>query len=119
MNTTLWIIQGILSAVFLLAGLMKLTESKKMLADQLTWTNDFSLRDIRMIGLSELLCGIGILLPHHTGIAPILTPVAAVGICLIMLLAMATVHFKRKENRSIAGNIILFLMAAFVAYGRF
>ena len=108
-----------LAIIFLTAGGMKLTESKATLSNQLTWTNDFSLLAIRMIGWSELLCGIGVIVPFHTGILPFLTPIAATGICLTMILAIAIVHLKKKENKHIAFNIFLFILAALVAYGRF
>jgi uncharacterized membrane protein YphA (DoxX/SURF4 family) len=54
MNTALWIIQVLLSAIFLMAGVMKLTQSKEKLSKQLPWANDFSIGTVRLIGLAEL-----------------------------------------------------------------
>jgi uncharacterized membrane protein YphA (DoxX/SURF4 family) len=119
MNTALWIIQGLLAAMFAVAGLTKLTQPKEKLENQMPWTKDFSMNTIKFIGLSELLGAIGIIIPWLTGIAPILTPVAALGICLIMVLATITVHLRSKEYKQAGMNTILFFLAAFVAYGRF
>ena len=58
------------------------------------------------------------ILPAWTGIAPILTPIAATGLALTMVLA-ATVHFRRKEYQMIGVNATLFAFAAFVAVMRF
>lgn len=119
MNTILWIFQGILAAMFLMAGIMKLAQPKVKLSKQLPWVNDFSTVTVRFIGVSELLGSIGLIVPWLTGIAPILTPVSAVGICLIMVLATNIVHLKKNEYKETLFNVLIFLMAAFVAYGRF
>jgi uncharacterized membrane protein YphA (DoxX/SURF4 family) len=118
MNKALWIIQVLLAAMFTVAGIMKLTQSKEKLSKQLPWVNDISMRTVRFIGLSELLGGIGLIVPWLTGIVPILTPISAIGICLIMVLAITTVYLKKQEFKAVVINIILFLMSAFVAYGR-
>jgi uncharacterized membrane protein len=119
MNRALWIIQGLLAAMFTMAGIMKSTLPKEKLGKQFPWSNDFSMSTVRFIGLSELLGAIGLIVPWLTGIASILTPISAVGICVIMVLATNIVHLKKREIKEIATNIILFLLAAFVAYGRF
>ena len=119
MNTALWIIQGLLAAMFAFAGTTKLTQSKEKLEKQFPWAKDLSLNTVRFIGLSELLGAIGLIIPWLTGIAPILTPISALGLCLIMILATTTVHLKKREYKEISMNAILFLLAAFVAYGRF
>ena len=72
---------------------------------------------VTFIGVSELLGGLGLILPYATGIAPILTPVAALGLGLVMILA-AGFHAKRKENQAIGMNIIFLALAILVAIGR-
>jgi uncharacterized membrane protein YphA (DoxX/SURF4 family) len=119
MNISLWIIQGILAAMFTMAGLTKSTQSKEKLEKQFPWVSDFSMSTVRFIGLSELLGAIGLIVPWLTGIVPILTPVSATGFCVIMVLATNIVHLKKNEYKGIALNIFIFLLAAFVAYGRF
>jgi uncharacterized membrane protein len=119
MNTLLWIIQGLLAAMFTMAGLTKLTKSKEKLEKQFPWVIDFSMSTVRLIGLSELLGAIGLIVPWLTGIVPILTPIAAIGFCVIMILATNMVHLKKSEYKGIATNIFIFLLSAFVAFGRF
>ena len=119
MNTALWIIQGILATMYVFAGITKSTQSKEKLEKQFPWAKDLSLNTVRFIGISELLGGIGLILPWLTGIAPVLTPISAVGLGIVMILAFSTVHLKRKEYKETGLNIILLILAAFVAYGRF
>lgn len=119
MNTALWIAQGILAAMFAMAGVMKSTQPiDKLIKSGLNWTERVSVSTVRIIGLSELLGAIGLILPWALGILPILTPVAAVGLAVIMVLA-AIHHLKYKENKAIIFNVVLVLLAIFVAYGRF
>jgi uncharacterized membrane protein YphA (DoxX/SURF4 family) len=118
MNITVWIIQGVLAIMFLMAGIMKSTQPKEKLVKSLPWVNDFSLETVRLIGVSELLGAIGIIVPQLTGILPILTPIAAVGIAVIMVLA-SFYHIPKKEHKEVAFNSVLFAFALFVAYFRF
>ena len=119
MNTALWIIQGLLAAMFVMAGIIKLTQSKEKLEKQFPWVNDVSMGMVRFIGLSELLGAIGLIVPWLTGIAPVLTPVSAVGFCIIMVLATNLIHLKKSEYQGVAINVFIFILAAFVAYSRF
>lgn len=119
MNTTLWIAQGILAAMFAMAGIMKSTQPiDKLMKSGLNWVERFPLTTVRIIGLSELLGAIGLILPLALNVAPILTPISAVGLSVIMILA-AVHHLKHKENKAIVFNIVLLSFAVFVAYGRF
>ncbi len=118
MNTTLWMIQGILAALFGAAGIFKATQPKEKLQPKMPWVEDYSAQQVKFIGLLELLAAIGLIVPQLTGIVPILTPLAAVGLMLTMLGAAIT-HLRRKEYPGIGINTVFFLLAAFVAYGRF
>lgn len=119
MNITLWIIQGLLAVMFLMAGIQKATMPiEKLLKNGITWADRLPLSTVRLIGVVELLGSIGLILPRLLNIMPVLTPVAAVGICVIMLLAVFH-HLRHKEGKAIVFNVVLLLLAAFVAYGRF
>lgn len=118
MNIALWIVQGLLAAMFLMAGVMKATKSKAEIAEKMAWAEDFSANAIKTIGILEILGAIGLILPAATGILPWLTPVAAIGLVLTMIGAAIT-HARRSENSSIGMNVMLLVLAAFVAYGRF
>jgi uncharacterized membrane protein len=118
MNVFLWIVQIVLAAAFVLAGVMKSTQPKEKLRPNLPWVEDFSAGTVRLIGVAELLGGLGLILPAATGIAPVLTPIAATGLAVVMVLAAIT-HIRRKEPSGVAINAVLFLLSALVAWGRF
>ncbi|MQY28400.1 DoxX family protein [Nocardia aurantia] len=118
MNVALWVVAGVLAVMFGMAGVMKSTQPKEKLSGKLPWVEDVSLPTVRLIGVSELLGGLGLILPAWTGIAPILTPIAATGLAVIMALAAVT-HARRKEYPAIVFNLVLLAAAVFVAWGRF
>jgi len=118
MNTTIWIIQGIVAAMFLMAGMMKSTQPKEKLEPKLPWVKDFSLGIVRLVGVSELLGAIGLIVPQLTGIMPALTPIAASGLVLIMLMA-AVYHFRKQEYKAIGFNVVLLALSLIVALYRF
>lgn len=118
MNVVLWIVQGLLAALFLMAGVTKGTQPREKLTKQLPWANDFSTPVIRLIGTAEFAAALGLILPGATGIATVLTPLAATGLVVIMLGAIG-VHVRRKEPGAIAFTAVLLIAAAFVMWGRF
>ncbi len=119
MNIVLWVVAGVLAAAFLASGLMKLSQPKKKLADSgMGWTEDFSDGAVKGIGALEVLGALGLILPAALDIVPILVPIAATGLALVMLGAAVT-HARRKENQMIVVNLVLLALAAFVAWGRF
>ena len=117
MNTSLWIVQTILAAMMIVLGIGKTFQPKEKLS-KFSWTTCSSERYIRFVGISELLIGAGLVLPQLTGILPILAPLAALSLCMIMVLAIAE-HVKNKEIHEIGKNVIIILLAAFVAVERF
>ena len=118
MNIALWIIQVILALMYVSAGLLK-TFAIPTARERLPWVKKHTDNFVRFVGVSELLGAIGLILPMLTGILIWLTPVAALGLVLIQILAVFTVHLPGKEYKSIPINVILAVLAAFVAYGRF
>lgn len=119
MNILLWIVQGILTGMFLMVGAMKLMQPKEKMAEKMGWVEDFSQTQVRVIGVLEVLGALGLILPMATGIMPVLTPLAAVGLGLTMIGAFLT-HLRRNEIVPMGVmNLVLLAMAAFVAYGRF
>jgi uncharacterized membrane protein YphA (DoxX/SURF4 family) len=119
MNVVLWIISIALAAAFLASGLMKLLQPKdKLAASGMGWTDDFSGNMIKTIGLLEVLAAIGLILPAALDIAPVLVPLAALGLVLMMIGAAVT-HGRRKEYPMIAVNLVLLALAAVVVWGRF
>ncbi|MEV7046492.1 DoxX family protein [Amycolatopsis sp. NPDC051061] len=118
MNIALWVVQVVLAFAFAAAGLLKATQPIAKLGGMLPWVTDFTVSTVRLIGVVEVLGALGLVLPALTGILPVLTPMAAVGLALTMVGA-AVLHVRRKENNALASPIVLFLLAAFVVWGRF
>lgn len=119
MNVVLWIIAGLLAALLIPAGVMKMTQPREKLAAMgLGWTMDFSPRSVKLIGALDALGGIGVVLPPLVGIAPVLAPIAATGVMLLMVGAMV-VHGRRKEYPQVVFNVVLLALALVVAWGRF
>ena len=119
MNVTLWVLAGLLAAVFLLSGVMKVARSKAQLADSgQGWTEDFSAPMIKFIGLAEVAAAIGLILPPALDIAPVLAPIAALGAAVVMVGAAIT-HGRRKEYPNVLTNLVLLAIAVVVAWGRF
>jgi uncharacterized membrane protein YphA (DoxX/SURF4 family) len=87
--------------------------------DQMAWTKRHSDNFVRFVGAAEILGAIGLILPILTGILSWLTPVAAVGLALIQILAIFTEHVPAKEFKGLPFNVVLLVLAIFVAYGRF
>lgn len=117
LHVGLWISQGLLAAMFLMAGLNKTFQSIEELAKMLPWVTDVSPGLVRFIGISELLGGIGLIVPSLLRIKPKLTAYAAIGLALIMLFA-TVFHLSKGEANVIAFNFILMALAVFVAWGR-
>jgi uncharacterized membrane protein YphA (DoxX/SURF4 family) len=118
MNVVLWIAQALLAVAFAGSGIMKVSQPKEKLAPRMPYVEDFSGTTVRFIGAVELLGAAGLILPAATGIAPVLTPLAATGLGIIMVLAIA-VHTRRREPQAYPINLVLLALAALVAWGRF
>lgn len=119
MNIVIWIVQGLLAFAFLMAGSMKLLRTKDQLQPQQGWVEDFSQGAIRTIGAFEILAAVGLILPMLFGVLPWLTPLAAVGLVVLMASA-ATTHARRdNEGMNVGITSMMLVLAAFVAVGRF
>jgi uncharacterized membrane protein YphA (DoxX/SURF4 family) len=119
METALWIVQALLAAIFLITGMTKLTQPRqKLAAGPMRWAADVTDAQFRTIGLVEVLGAIGLILPAALGIAPLLTPLAAVGLVLTMVGAIRT-HVRYAEMDRLAVPIAVFALALFVAVASF
>ena len=117
MNIALWTAQGLLAAMYLMAGSMKTFQVSKA-RESVTWTQGRSDRFVRFIGIAEVLGALGLILPIVTGILPWLTPIAAVGLSLIQLLAIFSEHLPKREFNIIPVNVILLGLSIFIVIGR-
>ncbi|GAA0987570.1 DoxX family protein [Acrocarpospora macrocephala] len=119
MNIALWIITGLLAVIFLASGAVKLIQPKeKLAASGMGFAEDFSAGAVKAIGTLEILAAVGLILPALLDIAPVLVPLAAVGLVLLMIGASIT-HLRRHEAQAIVVNLAFLALAALVAWGRF
>jgi uncharacterized membrane protein YphA (DoxX/SURF4 family) len=117
-NAFLWILQILLALLFLGTGITKTTRPKDKLAGMMTWSRTWSPQAIKALGTAELLGAIGLVLPWATNIAPVLTPVAAVGLSIVMVGANV-VHIRAKEYNMVPVTVVILALAVVVAAGRF
>lgn len=113
MNTALWIVQGLLAALFLFGGVMKLVLPLEQMQGPVPLPGLF----LRFIGVVETLGAVGLILPGLLRIRPGLTPLAAAGLVIIMIGATA-IGLKSGEGAMALIPLVVGLFAAFVAYGR-
>ena len=120
MNIAIWIITGLLALAFIGAGIMKVAQPRaKLAAGGMAWVNDYSDAGVKLVGLAELLGGLGLILPAITGIAPILVPIAAAALTVIMIGAIVW-HVRAGDGaKETMPSVILGLLALVVAVTRF
>jgi hypothetical protein len=113
LNRTLWALQGVLAALFVFAGMMKLVMPIEAMEGPIALPGVF----LRFLGVAEILGGVGLVLPWLLKIKPALTPIAAGALVAIMIGAVAITAM----GGSIAGAALPFIVGvalAGVAYGR-
>ena len=120
LNIALWVAQVLLALVYLAAGGIKVARPRADLvaSGRFDWMKDTSDAGVKAVGAVEVLGALGLVLPELTGIAPILTPIAAVGLVVVQIGAIR-VHLTRDERQPLPANGVLLLLATFVAVGRF
>ena len=121
MNAAVWTAQVLWGVFFSLSGFGKVLLLKPALWNQalqeVPWFSAVPQDLFIFIGVCEFLGGIGLILPAMTGVKPRLTPFAAFGLTLVMILA-AVFHIARGEYNFLPINLVLEGVAAFIAYGR-
>ncbi len=118
MNIALWVIQGLAAALFLMVGGMKVSQPIEKLSGNMGWVKAFKPIQVRLIGTAEILGALGLILPGATGILPILTPIAAAALVVLMLGAVYT-HIRLKEMDKLVVPLLPLILALLVAIGRF
>ena len=119
MNIVFWIAQILLALGFLMAGANHMLRYDQIKTQNgMAWVNAMPRPLLTFIGACEILGALGVILPALTGIWPWLTPLAALGLVIVMALAVAF-HVRRgNETTNIGVNLALLALAAFVAVGR-
>ena len=116
MNIALWVTQILLALIYGSAAFRKLFQLEKIRAGH-EWARQSSDGYIHFVAVSQVLGVAGMLVPMPTGIFPWLTPLAAIGFCIIQILA-AERHIHLKEYKILPMNLFLFALSLFIAVGR-
>ena len=112
-NRMLWVVQGLLAALFLFAGVMKLMLPVEAMAGPVTLPGLF----LRFIGVAEVLGAIGLILPGLLHIREQLTPLAAAGLVIIMAGATIVTAMGGAVAPAVFPAIVG-VLAGLVLYGR-
>lgn len=115
MTLALWIVQILLALAFAVEGVDKVAQTARVRA-RYKWAKDLAPGVIRLIGSLEILGALGLIVPKATGCLPWLTPVAAVGLVLMMIGAILT-HVRLHEAKVVGVPVVLLLLALFIALG--
>ncbi|MCO8274207.1 DoxX family protein [Actinoplanes sp. TRM 88003] len=121
MNLTLWILAGALALAFTAGGaslLLLPRQRYRALRPSQHWVDDFGDAHLKAIGTIKIIGCLGLILPAASGVAPVLTPLAACGLALFMAGA-ATTRFRRREWKLLPGDLFYLSLFAFLAWGRF
>jgi hypothetical protein len=113
MNRALWIVQVLLAAIFVVAGGMKLILPIEEMTKDMAMPGAF----LRFIGVAEVLGGLGLILPGLLHIRPGLTPLAAVGLVMIMIGAVVVTVMSMGVATALL-PLVVGCLAAFIAYSR-
>lgn len=114
----LWVASVLLVVFYGLAGFLKTFRPIPDLARMLGWPGDVPPALVRFIGVAELAGAAGVVLPVLTGIMTWLTPLAALGLSLVQVLAIPF-HWRRGETaKSLPMNLVALALSVFVLWGR-
>ncbi len=119
MDLALWVVQVALALAFLVAGYSHAFDfDRAARRPPMAWMHAVGQDRMRVIGILEILGAIGLVVPAASQVLPWLTPLAALGLALVMVGAIV-LHIQRREYPNVVINAVLGLLALFVAYGRF
>jgi uncharacterized membrane protein YphA (DoxX/SURF4 family) len=116
MSIAIWIAQGFAALVFFLTGALKVVTPKEKLAERMHWAATWPPGRIKLLGLAEVAGALGLVLPAALRVAPVLTPIAAVCLAVLMLGAVQT---HRRFHESVTPALVLLLVCVAIAAGRF
>ena len=111
----IWALQIGLCAIFLYFGSLKMFLPMSKIEKKVSWAHDYSEAKLRAFGFLEFIGALGLLLPWRLDIFPILTPMAATGLAMVMAGA-GMVHLKRDEVNMLLLNILIIFLLAGVGF---
>jgi hypothetical protein len=110
-----FIVAAVLAFLALATGLMKVVRPKEKLLTMgkpFAWVEDFTPRQIQLLGALEVLGAIGVILPMALRVVPVLGPIAALGLAVLQAGAFV-VHVRRGEKPYL--NMVIFALAGATA----
>jgi hypothetical protein len=116
MNTALWIAQGFVALVVALTGSAKLAVPREQLARHMHWAAGWPRERIKLLGFAEVAGAVGLIAPTAIGIAPMLTPIAALCLAVLMVGAVQT---HRRLGESFVPAVAIGVLSVGIAAGRF
>jgi len=108
-------LQIVLGVIFLYFGGLKMFLPHEKIEKRVTWANDYSSNKLKFFGFLEVVGALGLILPYQLDVFPILTPMAATGLAMVMAGA-GVVHLRRDEINMIFLNILIIFMLAGVGF---
>lgn len=115
-DRALWVLQWLFGVYFIAIGIVHFVVPEGLPA-QLAWMYELSDTLHVVTGIAEILGGLGLILPSVTRIRPELTPLAGIGLIVIMAGA-AVWHVGRGEVANVGINLVNALFLAYITYGR-
>jgi uncharacterized membrane protein YphA (DoxX/SURF4 family) len=115
MEKVILIIQIGLFCIFMYFGLLKMFLPLDKIEKKVSWAHDYPYSRLKFFGFLEVLGALGLVLPYFLNVFPILTPIAATALAMIMAGA-AMVHLRRDEFGMIALNILIIFLLAGVGF---
>ena len=114
-----WVASALLALLYLWAGSMKISRPISALNEmRMEWATEANKPMVRFIGVAEIAGALGLILPIWTGILAWLTPLAALGLSLIQILAIG-LHARRGETaKTLPLNLVLLVLSLFVLWAR-
>jgi uncharacterized membrane protein YphA (DoxX/SURF4 family) len=116
-NTTIWITQSLMAVLFVVHGIAMFNPPAAV-QESVVQKMGYGLPFLKIIGTLEVLGGLGLILPSWTRIMPILSPLAALGLVIIMIGA-AVSHARHGEDKQTVATSVVTVLVAFIAIGRF
>ena len=102
--------------MFTITGTLKLAVPRERLARKTHWAGSWPRWRIKLLGAAELAGAAGLVLPVALGIAPLLTPIAAVCLALLML---GAIHIHQRLGESFVPAAVVAALSVAIAAGRF
>jgi hypothetical protein len=116
MNIALWIIQSLLAFAMFGAGMFKIATPHAALVAKMGWATTWPPMRVKLLGAAQVAGAVGLIAPWATGIAPVLTPIAA---CCLLVLMLGGVKTHHDRHEPFVPPLVLSALALVVALGRF